>query len=74
MSRFKGNRIFIYGIVCAVFFVTFITFYSTFSLVDNDLKFESLVYDIGEEYIEGISVNTYVSLFLKYYSIPKYSL
>lgn len=69
MSWFKGNRIFIYGIVCAVFFVTFITFYSTFSLVYNDLKFESLVYDIGEEYIEDISVNTDISLFFKYFDI-----
>lgn len=69
MSRVKGNRIFIYGIFCAVFFVVFITFYSTFSLVDNDLEFESLIYDIGEEYIEDISVNTDVSLFFKYFDI-----
>lgn len=66
---FKGNRIFVYGIVFAVFFVTFITVYSTFSITDNDLKFESLVYDIGEDYIENISVNTNVELFLKYFDL-----
>lgn len=72
VSNFKGNRIFIYGIVFACFFVSFITFYSTFSLSEVTYKFESVVYDIDDEYIDNISVNTDVELFLKYFDIENY--
>lgn len=69
MSEFKGNKIFVYGVVVAVFFVSFITFYSTFSLNEGTYSFKSLVYDIGDNYIENISINTDITLFLKYFDL-----
>lgn len=69
MSEFKGNKIFIYGVVVAVFFVCSISFYATFSLNEGVYSFKSLVYNIGDNYIEDVSVNTEVSLFYKYFDL-----
>lgn len=45
-----------------------LTFYGTFSLND-EFKFESQVYTIGDGYVKGISPYTEVSLFLDYFDI-----
>lgn len=50
-----------------------LTFYNTFSL-DTEYKFESAVYDIGDGYIENVSSNTSVELYLKYFDVDNCSI
>ena len=72
MKRKKGKMI-INVVVGFVFLAFIFTFYNTFSLEDN-YKFESLVYDIDGSYIENISSNTSIELFFKYFDLENCSI
>lgn len=72
MWKTKGRMI-INILVGFVFVVLIFNFYNTFSL-NTEYSFLSNVYDIGEEYIEGISVNTSVELYLKYFDMDNCSI
>lgn len=50
-----------------------LTFYSTFSM-DNNYKFESMVYDIEDNYIKNVSSNTSVELYYKYFDMEDCSI
>ena len=67
------SRIIANILVGFVFIVFVFSFYNTFSL-DTEYKFESSVYEVGEEYIEGVSVNTSVELFYKYFDMDNCSI
>lgn len=51
-----------------IFIFVILSFYSTFS-IDTEYKFESMVYDIEEDYIKNVSVDTSVELYKKYFDI-----
>ena len=68
----KKSRMIFNVFIGVVFLVIIITFYSTFSLED-DYKIDSLVYDIGDGYIDGVSPYTDVSLYLKYFDLENCS-
>ncbi|MBQ8681804.1 MAG: Ig-like domain-containing protein [Bacilli bacterium] len=70
----KNKKKLILNVCIGIFFlIGILTFYSTFSL-ENDYKFESLVYNIEDNYIEGISVNTSIELFVKYFDLENCSI
>lgn len=56
-----------------VFVVFVLNFYNTFSM-NTEYSFSSSVYNVGEDYIEGISVNTSLELYLKYFDIDNCSI
>ncbi len=56
-----------------VFLLVIFQFYTTFSL-ENEYQFESLVYDIEEDYIVGISPYTEVDLFYQYFDLDNCSI
>ena len=66
-------KLFMNVFIGIVFVLGILTFYSTFSL-DNDHKFESLVYDIEDSYIKNVSANTSIELYSKYFDIDKCSI
>lgn len=72
MDKTKRRMVFniLFGLVC-VFVV--LSFYGTFSL-NTDYKFVSDVYSVKDGYIEGISVNTSVDLFKKYFDVSNCSI
>ena len=72
MDKTKRRIVFniVFGLVC-VFVV--LSFYGTFSL-NTDYKFVSDVYSVKDGYIEGISVNTSVDLFKKYFDVSNCSI
>ena len=71
---FKTKRKLIINILFGIIFVLVIlSFYTTFSL-DNDHKFESLVYDIDDSYIKNVSTNTSIELYSKYFDMNKCSI
>ena len=72
MWKTKGRTI-LNILVGVVFVVVIFNFYNTFSM-DTEYSFLSSVYNIGDEYIEGISVNTSVELYLKYFDIDNCSI
>lgn len=53
-------------------FITY-NFYTTFSM-DNDYKFESVVYDIKDNYIERVSPYTKAYLYYKYFDLEDCSI
>ena len=67
------KRIIINVLVGIVFLVAILTFYSTFSLEDG-YKFESMVYEIDGAYVNGVSVNTNVGLYKKYFDLENCSI
>lgn len=58
-----------YVIFGLIFVICIITFYSTFSINNEDPKYESLTYSIKDNYIENISQDTTVELFKKYFDL-----
>ena len=54
--------------VGVLFVIGILTFYNTFSF-DNEYVFDSLVYDINNGYINGVSSNTSVGLYYKYFDM-----
>lgn len=66
-------KLFINVFIGLVFVLGILTFYSTFSL-ENDYKFESIVYDIDDYYIKGVSINTSIELYSKYFDMNKCSI
>ena len=70
----KGKKQLIISIFMGIVIVFgVLTFYSTFSL-NNNYRFESLVYDIKDNYIMNISSNTSISLYYKYFEIDNCSI
>ena len=72
MDKTKRRRVFniLLGLVCVL---VVLSFYGTFSL-NADYKFVSDVYLVKDGYIEGISVNTSVDLFKKYFDVSNCSI
>lgn len=70
MSGKESKVIVTFAFLVGISFVFIIsTFYSTFSLDNVEYSFESLVYEIDEEYISNISPDTSVELFYKYFDL-----
>lgn len=70
----KAKRRLIINILAGmVIVVSVLTFYSTFSM-DTEYVFKSDVYDISDGYIEGISINTSIDLFYKYFDMDNCSI
>lgn len=64
----------IFNVVIGIVFVLVIyNFYTTFSL-ESDYQFASLVYQINDNYIEGVSPYTEVDLFYKYFDMENCSI
>ena len=62
-----------FSILFGIVFISVVfTFYYTFSLEDG-YKFDSLVYDIQDNYIMGISSKTEIKLFYKYFDLENCS-
>lgn len=61
-------KLFINVFIGLIFILGILGFYTTFSL-ENEYKFESLVYDIKEPYIKNVSSNTSIELYSKYFDI-----
>ena len=72
MDKVKRRLVFniLLGLVCVL---VVLSVYSTFSL-NTDYKFVSDVYLVNGGYIEGISVNTSVDLFKKYFDVSNCSI
>lgn len=72
MGLEKSKIIVIWSLVIGVSFVFVMSILSnTLSLDDEGYKFDSLVYDIGDNYIENISPYTSVELYKKYLELDK---
>lgn len=56
-----------------IFLFIVYSFYTTFSM-DTDYKFESVVYDINDNYIENVSPYTSVDLYYKYFEMDDCSI
>lgn len=69
----KKKKIVVNVLIGLVFLFGVLTFYSTFSM-DTDYVFDSLVYDIEDGYIEGISPNTSIELYLDYFDLENCSI
>lgn len=58
------------SLIVVITFLSFVaTFSSTLSLEAEEYKFDSLIYNINESYIENISINTTIDLFNKYFDL-----
>lgn len=66
LSIIKRYYYVVFGII---FVICIITFYSTFSINNEDPKYENLTYSIRDNYIENISQDTTVKLFKKYFDL-----
>ncbi len=73
MVKRKRSKMILNILVGLIFLVTIFKFYTTFSLED-EYKIESLVYDIQDGYIMGVSSNTDVNLFFKYFDLENCSI
>jgi len=70
VSKRESKFIVMSSLIVVIIFLIFVSnFSSTLSLEGEEYKFDSLIYDISEDYIENISINTSVELFNKHFNL-----